>query len=735
MANADVGNNADVWAEDRTKCRNLFSDYVAVDANGHQTKKYLDQLQRIANRETTELIVELDDVYAEYDQDFVDDIQKNTLRYITLFSEIADEMMPEPNVEFNDNNTTAEDLILEHRRNLERENGRELNPALFRRFELIIKSQTRSKIMSIRQLRAEHIGGLVTVKGIVTRITEVKPKIVYASYTCLQCGVDVIQEVKSPQFMPLSQCESEECKRNKKGAKLQLQTRGSKFVKFQDLRVQELAHQVPVGHTPRAITVHARGMATRQANPGDIIEMTGVYLPKVETGFKALRTGLLATTYVDAYIIKKEKQSKATDVTAPEISAQVETLKNEEDRYHMLAQSIAPEIFGHEDVKKALLLLLCGGVGRSLADGMRIRGDLNICLMGDPGVAKSQLLRAICSISPRGVYTTGKGSSGVGLTAAVTRDPLTDELVLEGGALVLADQGICAIDEFDKMEEGDRTAIYEVMEQQTISIAKAGITTTLNARASILAAANPQFGRYNTRKSLQENVNLPAALLSRFDLLFLLLDTPSSESDTRLAHHVTFVHQHGRHPELGFEPVPVEVIRAYMSQAKEKQPNIPTDLADYIVHHYVSTRKESEEKFGVRATPRSLLALLRLSSAMARLRFADEVTQADVDEAARLVESSRSSLETDQNDRKNQLANYLSNIHDIISALLSRTRNGTASYDAVKRTVLARGFKQAQFDEALSNYESLGVIVVDDERTIIKAVQIEDRGRDMDEDE
>lgn len=327
---------------------------------------------------------------------------------------------------------------------------------------------------------------------------------------------------------------------------------------------------------------------------------------------------------------------------------------SQDDFYDRLATSLAPEIYGHMDVKKALLLLLVGGVDKR-PDGMKIRGNINICLMGDPGVAKSQLLGYISRLALRSQYTTGRGSSGVGLTAAVMKDPLTGEMTLEGGALVLADQGICCIDEFDKMAEVDRISIHEVMEQQTISIAKAGIMTTLNARVSILAAANPAFGRYNPRRTIEQNIQLPAALLSRFDLLWLIQDKPDRDNDLRLAKHITFVHSHGKQPPTKVKSLEMSLMRRYIQLCKRKIPVIPTELTDYIVGAYVELRREARNNKDMTFTSaRNLLGILRLSTALARLRLSDRVDKDDVAEALRLLEMSKDSLNQTLEHQKGQ---------------------------------------------------------------------------------
>jgi DNA replication licensing factor MCM7 len=616
--------------------------------------------------------------------------------------------------------------------------------ALTRRYTLNFKprvlsgssSQRNMKALAVRNVRGEHLGHLITVRGIATRVSDVKPSVQVNAYSCDRCGCEIFQPVTTKQFTPMVECPSEECKKNNTKGQLFLSTRASKFLPFQEVKIQEMADQVPVGHIPRMLGIHCHGALVRQINPGDVIDVAGIFLPTPYTGFKAIRAGLLTDTYLEAQHITQHKKAYDDMVLAQPTLRRMNELERSGQLYEYLSRSIAPEIFGHADVKKALLLQLIGGVTKEVGDGMRIRGDINVCLMGDPGVAKSQLLKYITKVAPRGVYTTGRGSSGVGLTAAVMRDPVTDEMVLEGGALVLADNGMCCIDEFDKMDDGDRTAIHEVMEQQTISISKAGITTTLNARTSILAAANPLYGRYNPNISPVENINLPAALLSRFDILFLILDTPSRDSDEELARHVTYVHMHNAHPEPAGGVVfsPAEV-RQWVARARSHRPTIPTEVSDYMVGAYVRMRQqqkrdEGSKKAFTHTSPRTLLGILRIAQALARLRFANEVISEDVDEALRLIEVSKASLYADENRRDDYTPS--SKIYHLIKTMEASGAaavgdGGELDLRRVRERVLAKGFTADQFEQAIDEYAMLDVSMPQKSKTSCRRLILCDR--------
>ncbi|KAL5107545.1 DNA replication licensing factor mcm7-A [Taenia crassiceps] len=762
------------YDSDKKEIQSFLKEFYKAEADGKKYFPYLEQLHKVANRNQSVIRISLDDLW-DVNEDLTTAVELNTVRFQKLFAEAIDDLLPD----YREGDSQIRDVLdiyIDHRIRMEqrlhmadagiglsseaqqdtqasavdmREIRVKFPPELLRRFEVYFAARSHFKPMSVRKVLASSIGHLIQVRGVVSRATEVKPLLRVATYTCDRCGAETYQEITSPSFMPLVVCQTAACKGAGAGSagQLQLQTRGSKFQKFQELRIQELSDQVPVGNIPRGLTVYAHGENTRLAQPGDHILVTGVFLPSARgtvggrtVAAMAGSTGvLLADTFLEAHSITLLNESEPNLDLEP-TAEEVERL-SDPDMYNLMAQSLAPEIYGHEDVKKALLLLLVGGVEIRPQAGLRIRGNLNICLMGDPGVAKSQLLSFVNRLSPRSQYTTGRGSSGVGLTAAVTKDPFTGEMTLEGGALVLSDQGVCCIDEFDKMADFDRTAIHEVMEQQTISIAKAGILTTLNARVALLAAANPAYGRYNPHRSVEQNVDLPAALLSRFDLLWLIQDRPDRENDMRLAQHITYVHSHGSAP-TNTDAVGgsvdgnsdshstsrllslVELRRLIIVARAQPTPTVPAHLADYLVGAYVEMRKEARVNREMTYTSaRTLLAILRLSTARARLRAASEVAKSDVDEAMRLMEASRASVHNPlggSHDR-GRLVSYKDLIYQVVRELLSAGHGTTRLADVMERCA-TKGFTPAQVNEVVDAYENLNVWQLNMGRTRLTAV-------------
>ncbi|TKY67597.1 DNA replication licensing factor MCM4 [Spatholobus suberectus] len=520
---------------------------------------------------------------------------------------------------------------------------------------------------SMRNLNPSDIERMVSLKGMIIRCSSIIPEIREAIFRCLVCGFcsDPVP-VERGRITEPTICLREECQSRNS---MTLVHNRCRFTDKQIVRLQETPDEIPEGGTPHTVSLLMHDKLVDAGKPGDRVEVTGIYRAmSVRVGPTHRTVKSLFKTYIDCLHIKKTDKSRmlvedAMDVdngpgrNAKEVHfdeekvAQLKELSKQPDIYERLTKSLAPNIWELDDVKKGLLCQLFGGNALNLASGASFRGDINILLVGDPGTSKSQLLQYIHKLSPRGIYTSGRGSSAVGLTAYVTKDPETGETVLESGALVLSDRGICCIDEFDKMSDNARSMLHEVMEQQTVSIAKAGIIASLNARTSVLACANPSGSRYNPRLSVIDNIHLPPTLLSRFDLIYLILDKADEQTDRRLAKHI--VSLHFENPEnMEQDVLDLSTLTDYVSYArKHVHPQLSDEAAEELTRGYVEIRKRGNfpgsSKKVITATPRQIESLIRLSEALARIRFSEWVEKRDVMEAFRLLEVAMQQSATD----------------------------------------------------------------------------------------
>jgi replicative DNA helicase Mcm len=487
----------------------------------------------------------------------------------------------------------------------------------------------------LRKIGSEHIGRLVMVHGIIVRASAATPMVVRAAFRCPACDSPIYIEQDGQAFVTPQKCSNVDC-RNKAGFKLI--PKESVFIDSQRLTIQERPEELPPGQLPRSLSIDLKDDLVDLARPGDRVALTG-YIELVQ---RFGRGGLLRIfdLILEANNIEISGRDLELAELTPEDEEAISKIAEDPWVHRRLLQSVAPSIYGNETIKEAVLYLMFGGVVKELPD-VRIRGDINVLLVGDPGTGKSQMLQFASRAAPRGIMTTGRGSTAAGLTAAVVKEGGTGNFVLEAGALVLADQGICCIDEIDKMKEEDRGAIHPAMEQQIVPIAKGGIVATLNARTSILAAANPTLGRYNPYQTIGQNISLPVTILSRFDLIFVLKDVPEAERDVRMAEHILGLHRGAGTAVIA--PIDPQLLRKYISYAKRLKPVLTDEAINRFRDFYVKMRTASlteGEQSAVSITARQLESLVRLAEARARAHLRSEVSVEDTEAVITLMRSS-----------------------------------------------------------------------------------------------
>ncbi|MGY5861256.1 MAG: minichromosome maintenance protein MCM [Candidatus Thorarchaeota archaeon] len=564
----------------------------------------------------------------------------------------------------------------------------------------------------LRTIRSKHIGRLLHISGIMMRASIVKPLLVEAVFRCRICGGDIPQTQEDGRYTEPALCPV--C--GKKTA-MRLIPELSNFIDWQKVRIQESPEELPPGQMPRSVDVILEGDIVDISRPGDFVKVTGL----LETTPDFTRRGSRLATFnvfIDANGVEiTEKEYEQLEISEDD-EKKIRELAEDQYVHERIYASIAPSIHGHEQIKESIALLLFGGVEKQLPDGTRLRGKSNILMIGDPGTGKSQILKYVSGLAARALYTSGKGTTAAGLTAAVIHDTDTGAMTLEAGALVLADKGIACIDEFDKMDPNDRNAIHEAMEQHTVSIAKAGIIATLNARTSILAAANPTLGRYEPSLSVQDNIRLPFTILSRFDLLWIMVDTVEATKDRELAQFILGMHQKKKpSTKSSTPPLPPEFLKKYIGYANRYVvPQLTSEAAEVIENFYVDLRKTAEGGAApVPITARQLESLVRLAESRARMALRSKVSKEDAQAAVRLMEESLRMVALDSITGK-------IDIDRLVSKMSAAQRSSSDIILKVMRDLESEGTSTVDEEALLQRVQSMGLSRERAEQVIKKLV-------------
>lgn len=657
METGEIGIEAPVVDAQYNERRKIFQEFLGNI--GVTDVPYTTQIKDMINKQKQRLVVSLDEL-RDFDKGFWRGLLDHPSEYLPACEGALKEMV---------------DIEIE---------GSAAQSS--QQYYLSFKGAFGDNSVTPRSITSNHLSKMISIEGIVTRASLIRPKVIKSIHYAEKTSKFHVREYRdqTTSFNPISTAAIYPTE-DMEGNKLSTEYGYSTYRDHQKISIQEMPESAPAGQLPRSVDVVLDDDLVDSAKPGDRVQLVGVYraLGGANNNNTAFSTVILANSVYPLHARSTGVASLET-LTDQDIR-NINKLSKEKKIFDMLSNSLAPSIYGFDYIKKSVLLMLMGGVEKNLDNGTHLRGDINVLLVGDPSTAKSQVLRFVLNTAPLAIATTGRGSSGVGLTAAVTTDKETGERRLEAGAMVLGDRGIVCIDEFDKMNDADRVAIHEVMEQQTVTIAKAGIHTTLNARCSVIAAANPVYGQYDVHKDPHKNIALPDSLLSRFDLLFVVTDDINDTRDRIISEHVLRMHRYIPQGLMEGEPIreksnislavgneseeqeqddsifqkftafvppgvsnrtngnifSIPFLKKYIQYAKQRiKPVLTKDASDYIVSTYSSLRNDlidNNQRTTAPITARTLETLIRLATAHAKVRLSRSIEVKDAKVAEEML--------------------------------------------------------------------------------------------------